>query len=67
MTSYLIKRALLFIPTMFILTLVLFVIMRVVPGDPVLLVLAGQESETSFTQDEYDAVAKILGTDKPGD
>ena len=39
MKTYIAKRTLLFIPTMFLVTVAVFVIMRIVPGDPALMIL----------------------------
>ena len=49
---------------MLLVSLVIFAIMRIIPGDPALLVLIGEEGEGTFTQDEYDEVARQLGTDR---
>ena len=39
MRTYLIKRIMLFFPTLILLTIIVFAILRVVPGDPALLEL----------------------------
>ena len=65
MTVYALKRLVLFIPTLLIVSFVIFGVMRVIPGDPALLVLVGDEGEGSYTQEEYDAVKAKLGLDKP--
>jgi peptide/nickel transport system permease protein len=66
MRVYIAKRSLLFIPTLIIVTLVVFAILRVVPGDPAVMILMGEEgSDESFTQEQLDALRAKLGTDKP--
>ena len=65
MQAYIIKRFLLFIPTLLIVTVLVFTILRVVPGDPALLILGGEEGEDTFTQAQLDALRAELGTDKP--
>ena len=65
MTVYALKRLFLFIPTLIIVSFVIFGVMRIIPGDPALLVLVGDEGEGSYTQEEYDAVKRKLGLDKP--
>ena len=46
------------------LTIVVFVILRIVPGDPALLILGGEEGEEEFTQEQLDALRARLGTDR---
>jgi len=65
MFVYALKRMLLFIPTLIIVSFVIFGVMRIIPGDPALLVLVGDQGEGSYTQEEYDAVKQKLGLDKP--
>ena len=65
MRTYIVKRSLLFIPTLIIVTVMVFAILRVVPGDPALLILGGEEGDDTFTQDQLAALRAKLGTDKP--
>ena len=39
MQTYILKRVLLFIPTLLVVSLLVFFLMRVVPGDPALFML----------------------------
>jgi peptide/nickel transport system permease protein len=64
MAVYALKRLLLFIPTLVMVSFVIFGVMRIIPGDPALLVLVGDQGEGSYTQEEYDAVKARLGLDK---
>lgn len=65
MTTYITKRSLLFIPTLFIVTILVFAVLRVVPGDPAVLILGGEEGDDDYTQEQLDALRAKLGTDKP--
>ena len=66
MQAYIAKRLLLFIPTVFLVTAIVFILLRVVPGDPALLLLAGDvaEEDLNFQKDKLEALRKELGTDK---
>jgi len=63
--AYIAKRCLLFIPTLLMATLLAFLLLRVIPGDPALVKLAGETGDSSFTQTELRALQAKLGTDKP--
>ncbi len=65
MQQYMMRRLLLFIPTLFLVSVTLFLILRIVPGDPALLVLAGPEGEGSFTEEEYQRMRERLGLNDP--
>lgn len=60
MSRYLINRILLSIPTLFCAGAVIFLLVRMVPGDPVMLII-----EENFTQSSYEAVQRQLGLDRP--
>ena len=51
MQQYTIKRLGLFIPTILLVTVIVFVIMRWIPGDPALAILE-DEGGGSFTQED---------------
>src|SRR5437762_3425922 len=66
MTEYLARRMLLYIPTLLGVSIVIFAIMRVIPGDPALIVLGGGgEGASSFTEQDLQRVRTQLGLDKP--
>ena len=65
MQVYLIKRLMLFIPTMLLVFTLVFVILRVVPGDPAVAMLSGSSTEVNFTQEDLDRLRAKLGTDRP--
>lgn len=59
------RRLVLFVPMLLLLTLVVFLLMRVIPGDPALLILAGTSGEGSFTPQDLANLRRELGTDRP--
>ena len=65
MQAYIAKRFLLFIPTLLLATLVVFVLLRLIPGDPAMVKLVGETGEAKFTQEQLAAMRAKLGTDKP--
>ncbi len=72
MARYLLKRLLLFIPTLFLVSLIAFFLSRKAPGDPVLQYLTNDPFGTlSSPQDLYNAeracrqAAALLNRDKP--
>ena len=58
-----------FIPTVLFVSVVVFIILRVVPGDPALMLLSGEGDESGdaggVTQEELDELRAYLGTDRP--
>jgi peptide/nickel transport system permease protein len=56
---------LLFLPTLLLATLVVFILLRLIPGDPALVKLVGETGEAKFTQAQLDAMRAKLGTDRP--
>jgi peptide/nickel transport system permease protein len=58
---------LLFFPTLLLVTIAVFVILRVVPGDPAVLLLAGtgDDAEEQYTQEQLQAMREKLGTNRP--
>jgi peptide/nickel transport system permease protein len=62
---YLSKRLLLFLPTLLVVTVMVFLLMRVIPGDPALLILAGSSGDGSFKQADLQNLRRELGTDRP--
>ena len=67
MKTYVTKRALLFIPTMFLVTVAVFTIMRIVPGDPALIILGEGEdgAADNLTEAKLAKLRAKLGTDRP--
>jgi len=70
MYAYIVKRVLLLIPTMVLLTIILFVIIRFMPGDVVDLMVEqhstqGMEGSTAESQLDAEMVRQMLGLDVP--
>jgi peptide/nickel transport system permease protein len=60
MTTYLIKRLIILILTLLLVSVVIFVVMRIIPGDPAQIILGLQA-----TPDAVDALREQLGLDRP--
>ena len=63
MRQYAIKRVALFIPTVLLLTIIVFTLMSIIPGDTALAILS--DGEGAYTQKELDDLRHKLGTDRP--
>lgn len=64
MQRYLLRRLLLALPTLFGITILVFLAMRVLPGDP-LSALQGEGSMMVMSEEDIEAARKSLGLDKP--
>ena len=64
MNTYVIKRFMLFIPTLILVTLMVFALMRLVPGDPAELLLMGFEGDGQFSEQQLADLRAKLGTDR---
>jgi len=64
MQQYIIRRLLLIIPTLIGVTVLIFLAMRVIPGDP-LKSMAGETSLYVLSDEEYEKVRKSLGLHRP--
>jgi peptide/nickel transport system permease protein len=62
---YIAKRLLLSIPAVLTVTVMVFLLMRVIPGDPALLILAGVSGDGTFKQEDLQQLRRELGTDRP--
>lgn len=65
MQQYIVKRIFLFVPTVVLVTIFVFLFLRVIPGDPALLMLSGLEGGSTYTEETLANLRKELGTDKP--
>ena len=63
MRAYIIRRLLLIIPTLFILTILVFLSVRFIPGDVVDAMLAGMDFQAVFL--DREALIRMLGLDVP--
>ena len=64
MRQYAAKRIALFIPTVLLVTIIVFVVMRVVPGDPAIAILEGTGGGV-YTQEDLENLRRELGTNRP--
>jgi peptide/nickel transport system permease protein len=64
LTQYILRRILLFIPTLLLVTGLIFTVLRVIPGDVAKMIVTGG-GEGRFSQQAYQAVRKQLGLDQP--
>jgi peptide/nickel transport system permease protein len=62
MRQYAAKRIVLFLPTVLLITVIVFVVMRLVPGDPALAILS--EGDAPYTQEDLANLRAELGTDR---
>src|SRR5262249_26779812 len=62
---YVSRRLLLCVPAIFAVTVMVFLLMRVIPGDPALVILAGASGDGSFKQADLQNPRRPLGTDRP--
>jgi len=73
MLKYVLKRFLIFIPTLFVISLLIFGLSKLAPGDPVELLLkggtnagnTGQRADLESGEADYQRKAQQLGLDKP--
>ncbi|HEX4129891.1 MAG TPA: ABC transporter permease subunit [Pirellulales bacterium] len=65
MTSYIVRRLLLMIPTLFGVTIVSFLVMHMAPGDPLLGHGDAQGLERESSREDYLVQKRALGLDKP--
>ena len=63
MHKYILGRVLLAIPALIAITIIIFLAMRIVPGD-VLAVMFGEEGTLHMTQEDRDRITADLGLDK---
>jgi len=63
MQQYTLKRIGLFIPTLFLMTILVFVVIRIVPGDPAIALLEG-DGGGSYTAQDLQNLREELGTDR---
>ncbi len=63
---YIIQRIMQLIPVLFLVSLIVFLIVHIIPGDPILVMLGvDPEVGASYSEDQYRALQKQLGFDQP--
>ena len=66
MQQYIMRRALLAIPTLIGVSILIFLVMRVLPGDPLQAMVADDEGgPTSYTEEQKQMILSSLGLDRP--
>ncbi len=64
MWTYITKRVLQAIPTLLVISFLIFSLLYITPGDPVLIMLSTSDTQ-NMTAEEYEAAKHDLGLDKP--
>lgn len=65
MTTYIIRRAIQALIVLQLVTLVVFLLMRMLPGDPILVYVSQDSWSRANTPEEVDAIRRQFGTDRP--
>ncbi len=65
MTTYLLRRVLLFVPTFFLASAAVFIAMRVLPGDVATVILGNPEAGGVATPQQFDELRRQLGLKDP--
>jgi peptide/nickel transport system permease protein len=65
MTTYIIRRILLLVPTLFGITLLTFLLVRLAPGNAALLKGSGENGGKAMTAEQRMETIKLYGLDKP--
>ena len=65
MYKYVLRRLLISIPTIFGITVLIFIAMRVLPGDPLALIVTEGQGAYVLSEEELAAVRASLGLDQP--
>ncbi len=64
MTTFIIRRCLQSVLVLVLVTLMLFLMMRLLPGDPIVMYMSMRDVEGS-SQEQIDMMRKEFGLDKP--
>ncbi len=65
MQTYIIRRVLQMILILFLVTIIVFFMVRLLPGDPILLYLSQQEMDQTYTLEEIEHLRHEVGLDRP--
>lgn len=65
MTAYIIRRLIMAVLVLFMVTVVVFFVMRLIPGDPLIIFLGQSAQLGSMSSEELDHLRKEYGLDKP--
>ena len=65
MKKYILRRVLLFVPTLLGVALVIFILLRILPGDVAVQILAGPNGEAEYTLEDVENLRERLGLNDP--
>lgn len=65
MTKYILNRLLIAVPTLIGITILIFLAMRVLPGDPLAIIMSESTGSYVLSEEELAAARASLGLDKP--
>ena len=65
MQQYIIRRILLAIPTLIGVSILIFLVMRVLPGDPLQAMVDEESGPTSYTEEQKEVILTSLGLNRP--
>lgn len=65
MTTYIFRRILMALLVLFLVTLIVFFVIRLLPGDPLLIFVAESQQSGSMSMQEVEHLRKEFGLDKP--
>src|SRR6476661_2454193 len=65
MQRYLLRRLVTAIPTIFGITVLIFVVMRILPGDPLAQIASESQGQYTLSAEELAAARASLGLDRP--
>jgi len=65
MFSYAMRRILLAVPVIIAITVIIFVLMRIMPGDPLTVMFMGEEGSAAISEATREAIMTDLGLNDP--
>lgn len=65
MTTYILRRILMALVVLFIVTLIVFFLMRLLPGDPLIIYMGQAAQQQAIQQEQIEALRHQFGLDKP--
>ncbi|MXY20007.1 MAG: ABC transporter permease [Dehalococcoidia bacterium] len=65
MQQYILRRILLAIPTLIGVSILIFLVMRVLPGDPLQAMVDEESGPTSYTEEQKEVILTSLGLNRP--
>lgn len=65
MTAYIIRRSIQGVIVLFLMTLIVFFSMRLLPGDPLIIFMGQQASSGAMPEEQLESMRRFYGLDKP--